>query len=143
MGFVPHMASIEDQRKSARHLCVSSTPLLFTGIFPFLSILYSWISTERFFSVAVFYAWLPLLYSVRRPQQDAGVTRESFLVELQDKDEQTGELQLQGQRYRGGSSSMGSSSDLLSAGFTPTDSDAMAVTVSASSVSHFWASTKE
>lgn len=44
--------------------------------------------------------------------------------------------------YRGGSSSIGSSSVLLS-GQTPTDRDAIAVTVSASSFSHFCASTRE
>lgn len=42
--------------------------------------------------------------------------------------------------YRGGSCSMGSSSALFSVGVTPTDRDAMAVTVSASSFSHFCAS---
>lgn len=34
------------------------------------------------------------------------------MAELQDEDEQTGELQLEGECYRGGSSSMGSSSGL-------------------------------
>lgn len=37
----------------------------------------------------------------------------------------------------------GGGAHLFSAGFTPTDSEAMAVTVSASSFSHFWASTRE
>lgn len=37
----------------------------------------------------------------------------------------------------------GRDTHLFSAGFTPTDREAMAVTVSASSFSHFWASTRE
>lgn len=45
--------------------------------------------------------------------------------------------------FREGPAGQGGGAYLFSAGFTPTDSEAMAVTVSASSFSHFWASTRE
>lgn len=48
-----------------------------------------------------------------------------------------------GHSSRKGPPGQGGGAHLFSAGFTPTDSEAMAVTVSASSFSHFWASTRE
>lgn len=66
----------------------------------------------------------------------------NLLADLQDGDKQTRGRSFRS-GYRGGSSSMGSSSGLFSGALTPTDSEAMAVTVSASSFSHFWASTRE
>lgn len=73
-----------------------------------------------------------------RTQGGSNFSRRSFKTET-DKQE----TRARGSGYRGGSSSMGSSSGLFSGAFTATDSEAMAVTVSASSFSHFWASTRE
>lgn len=86
--------------------------LLFTSIFHFQQI-YT-VDAYRYGEIFRLLCFTPGCPSVfwKKPWQDAGVTRESFLAELQDEDEQTGELQLEDECYRGGSSSMGSSSGL-------------------------------
>lgn len=108
-GVVPLSAPGEDQRKSAQRV---SPLLLFTSVVFFGKKRLK--DAERFCFLcrfALLYTWLS--FRVREiTATDAGVTRESFLAELRDEDEQTGELQLEGGCYRGGSSSMGSSSGL-------------------------------
>lgn len=108
-GVVPLSAPGEDQRKSAQRV---SPLLLFTSIFHFQQI-YT-VDAYRYGEIFRLLCFTPGCPSVfwKKPWQDAGVTRESFLAELQDEDEQTGELQLKDECYRGGSSSMGSSSGL-------------------------------
>lgn len=112
--------------------------LLFTSIFLFQQI--DTVDAYRYgeiFSVALFYTWLSFCILEKTMTGRRSNKRKASWQSFKTEDEQTGELQLEGECYRGGSSSMGSSSGLFSAGFTPTDRDAMAVTVSASSFSHF------
>lgn len=86
----------------------SSSAVFFSGKY----ILQTRTDTERFcFLSLCFTPGCPSIFW-KKPWQDAGVTRESFLAELRNEDERTGELQLKGECYRGGSSSIGSSSGL-------------------------------
>lgn len=104
LGIVPLSAPGEDQRKSAQ--CVSPL-LLFTSIFFQQKETQSCGEIWFFVSLALLYTWLSF-----RVQETTVTGRKRKLLGRASRRRQTGELQLEGGCYRGGSSSMGSSSGL-------------------------------